>query len=192
MIILATPEAIPLITVCNRFPDVEATVVLMIDEVEVTPFTLLVNVFVTEESVFPVITELVEVSPFILVVRVFPEIDCEKELIMFVTREEIPFTIVWKVLVEVATLFEFIVVSVVLEITPFTLEVIVFELVVVARDKLLLVDEATKLDKLVEVDTPFTVLVSVLPLTDNPLLLITDVVATTPLIVVVRVLPDND
>ena len=75
LIIFVTADEIPLITVWNRFPDDEATVVLMIDEVEVTPFTFEVKVLVAEVRVCEVITEVVPIDPPIFEVKTFPVTD---------------------------------------------------------------------------------------------------------------------
>ena len=101
---------------------------------------------------------------------------------ILVIAEAIPLIIVWKVLVVVERVLVLMIDEV--EITPFTLDV----RVLVAEERLLVVLDASRLLKFVEVATPFTVEVRIDPLVDRALDLITVVVADTPLIVVVSTL----
>jgi hypothetical protein len=97
--------------------------------------------------------------------------------------EEIPLTIVWNVFVDVATVFVFIILDVAL--FPFTTDVNVF----VAEVNELLVLDATRFVRSVLVATPFTEVVRVVPLVEIPFEDITEVVATTPFTVLVSTLP---
>ena len=93
MIILVTAEEIPLITVCNRFPLDDATVLLMMVEVEVTPLTFVVNVFVAELISLLLITVVVATTPFTFVVSTLPVTLCVNEFIILATVDEIPLMI---------------------------------------------------------------------------------------------------
>ena len=75
--IFVTADEIPLITVWNRLPDDEATVVLMIVEVADFPFTVEVKVFAAEVKTLVVVEsnptiELVDITPLTFVVTTPP------------------------------------------------------------------------------------------------------------------------
>jgi hypothetical protein len=73
------------------------------DDVEMTPFTLVVMipVDVAKLTVLAEMTDVVATTPFTVVVKVFPVSVVLRELIMLAKAEDIPFTIVEKVLVVV-------------------------------------------------------------------------------------------
>ena len=100
------------------------------------------------------------------------------------TLDEIPFTMVWKRLLDEEATFELMIFTPV-PVTPFT--VVVRVLVLEVLERLLIVLKA------VEEDTPLTLEVRVTPLvvvaTDTPLVEITLEVAITPFTLTVRVLP---
>jgi hypothetical protein len=103
------------------------------------------------------------------------------------TLDEIPFTMVWKRLLDEEATFALMIFTPV-PVTPFT--VVVRVLVLEVLDRLLIVLKA------VEEATPFTLVVSVTPLvvvaTDTPLLEITEEVAVIPFTLTVRVLPETE
>jgi hypothetical protein len=68
--IFVTADEIPLITVWNRLPDDEATVVLMIEVVATIPFVPSVITLPVDDIVFEVITEVVATIPFTFEVKV--------------------------------------------------------------------------------------------------------------------------
>ena len=65
-----TADDTPLIIVWNRFPDDEATVVLMIEVVATIPFVPSVITLPVDDIVFEVITEVVATIPFTVEVKV--------------------------------------------------------------------------------------------------------------------------
>ena len=82
--------------------------------------------------------------------------------------------------------------AVVVAIRPFTVEVSIKELVDVETVSVFDVEDATRLVRFVEVATPLMVVVRIAPEVEILLLVMTDVVAVRPLIVVERILPVTD
>ena len=82
--------------------------------------------------------------------------------------------------------------AVVVAIRPFTVEVSIKELVDVETVRVFDVEDATRLVRFVEVATPLMVVVRIAPEVEILLLVMTDVVAVRPLIVVERILPVTD
>ena len=82
--------------------------------------------------------------------------------------------------------------AVVVAIRPFTVEVSIKELVDVETVRVFDVEDATRLVRFVEVATPLMVVVRIAPEVEILLLVMTDVVAVRPLIVVERMLPVTD
>lgn len=135
---------------------------LAIDVVATTPLTFVVTIPLAAEILLLLMIFVLEDTPLIVEVRVFT---ADTRLFVFT-----------KLAVVVATL-------------PFTVEVNVKVLVEVDTVNVLLVEDATRLVKSVDVATPFTMVVRVAPLVKISFDLITVVVADTPLIVVVRIFP---
>lgn len=107
---------------------------------------------------------------------------------IFAIAEATPFTIVWNVLVVVDRVFELIKLNDVVATTPFVVLVSNIELVDEEFAKVLVVAEAIKLVKLVEVATPLIVEVRVAPEVERELEVIIDEVAVTPFTTEVRML----
>ena len=137
----------------------------MILVVAMTPLMLVVTTPLLAEILLLLIIEAEVVTPFTFNVRVFIADDNTLLLI----RD-----------------------PVVVAVFPFTIEVRVKEFVEVEIDRVLLVDEATRFDRSVDVATPLIEVVKTVPLVVKLLLLTTDDVATTPFTFNVRVLPDTE
>ena len=149
------PEEIPLMIFSKSFPVVEATLLLIIVEVEITPLTFVVNVFVAEVISLLLITDVVATTPFTFVVSTFPVTLCVNELMMLVTVDEIPLIIVWNRLPLDDAVAELMIVEV--ATTPFTALVSMFvaednEFVVVDTKPAIDVVETTPF--ILEVTTP--------------------------------------
>jgi hypothetical protein len=82
--------------------------------------------------------------------------------------------------------------AVVVAVLPLMIDVRVKELVEVDTESVFEVEDATKLVRSVVVATPLMVVVRVVPLVERSLLVITEVVAVRPLILVERVFPVTD
>lgn len=82
--------------------------------------------------------------------------------------------------------------AVVVATFPFMIEVSMKELVEVDTESVFEVDDATRLVKSVDVATPLMVVVRVVPDVEILLLVITEVVAVSPLMVVDKMLPVTD
>jgi hypothetical protein len=110
----------------RRLVEVEYERVLVFTAVVVdtTPFTLEVIVLPDEEIELFEITLVVAITPFTLVVKVLPVTDWVKELMILDTLDDIPFTMVWKRLLDEEDTLELMIE--VEEENPFTKDMIVF------------------------------------------------------------------
>jgi hypothetical protein len=117
--------------------------------VEITPLMLVVKRLVVVEKVTELleITDEVAETPFTVVVSIFPLSVVERELMMLVKSDCTPFTSVEKVFVVVLSVLEFTKLVVVVATFPFTLEVIIKLLVLVARDNVLVVVAVIKSER---------------------------------------------
>ena len=134
---------------------------------------------------------MVAVTPLMSVV-ITPEFaEIEEELMMDV-EEETPLILEVSVLTAEARPLLFTKLAVVVAVLPFMILVKVKELVEVETERVLEVDDATRLVRSVDVATPLMVVVRVVPFVARALEVITEVVAVRPLIVVESVLPVTD
>jgi hypothetical protein len=132
------------------------------DEVEITPFTLVVMipVLVANDTALEDITDDVATTPFTVVVSTLPLSVVVREFMILATRVETPFTIEAKVLVVVERVLVFMKLALVVAITPLVILVKVKLFVVVAIDRVFVVDEAMRDDSEVVATTPFMLVVS--------------------------------
>ena len=138
---------------------------LAIDVVAITPLMFVVTTPLEAAIVFELIIDVLVDTPLITDVNVF-------------TAE--------------FNVFELMKLPVVVATLPFTVEVNVNVFVEVEIVNVLDVLDATRFVRSVDVDTPFTEVVSVVPFVDTPFDEITVVVAVTPFTVVVSTLPVTD
>ena len=129
--------------------------------------------------------------PFITVVTTPPFAESEDELIRDVVVLT-PFTVEVSVLTAEERSFVLMNRPVVVAVTPFTTEVSVKEFVVVDMVRVFDVEDATRLARLVDVATPLTVVVSTVPEVESAFDEMTDEVAVTPFMIVVRIFPVTD
>jgi hypothetical protein len=188
------------VTVFNRLVkklvDVaEVNVGVSVNEYVTSPFEVVATVkllFVDDaRNVYRLAIDVVAIIPLIFVVTTPLEAAIVFELIML----EVALTpLIDEVNMFTAEerVFELMKLPVVVATFPFTIEVNVNVFVLVETVKLLLVLDATRFVRSVLVATPFTEVVRVVPFVEIPFEDITEVVATTPLTVLVSTFPVTD
>lgn len=132
--------------------------------------------------------DVVAVTPLMIVV-ITPPLAASKEEVMILVEVERPLMMEVRVLTADERELELRKLAVVVAVLPLMILVRVKELVEVDTVSVLLVEDATKLVRSVEVATPLMVVVRVVPFVERALEEITEVVAVRPLIVVERVFP---
>lgn len=133
---------------------------------------------------------MVAVIPLMTVVTTPAFAERDEELMMLVDVA-MPFTVEVSVFTADAKSLLFTKDAVVVATCPLTVEVRMKELVEVEMVRVCEVDDATRLVRSVEVATPLMVVVSTAPLVERALEVMIEEVAVTPLMVEVRVLPDE-
>ena len=126
--ILATEEATPLTNTLKKLVEELATAELIIEVVEAIPLTLVVILLALDSIPDWEMTVEVATTPLTVVVSTLPLSVVVKVLMILATLEVNPLSILCKVLAELVKLLERIMLEV--EITPFTLDVAVFDAVV--------------------------------------------------------------
>lgn len=114
------------------------------------------------------------------------------EVLMIDVEEETPLIDEVRVLRAEESVLSLMKLAVVVAILPFTVDVSTKELVEVEIVRVFEVEDATRLVRSVDVATPLITVVSVVPEVEISFDDITEDVAVTPLIVVVKVLPVSD
>jgi predicted dinucleotide-binding enzyme len=127
-----------------------------------------------------------------MMVVMTPLVAVRVDVLMIEVVDATPFTDEVRVLTAEARRLALMKLAVVVAVLPFTTEVSVNELVDVETVSVFDVEDATRLVRSVVVATPFTVVVSVVPDVEISFDEMTVEVATTPLIVVVKILPASD
>ncbi len=207
----------PFMMLVSMEPETDRVFEFTILLVDITPFTDEVAMLPPVVNELLEITDVVETTPFTVLVKTFPKTDCVNEFINKIMSEEIPFIIFVNVLLVVDTVLLFIKFVLVVDSFPFTVLESIKLFVVVDIVRAFTVLLATKFVRSLEVAIPFTIedntepetervfvfmilLVLVTPLTFIPKVFIVDevvaleitlLVATTPFIVVVRILPES-
>jgi hypothetical protein len=127
-----------------------------------------------------------------MMVVMTPLVAVRVDVLMIEVVDATPFTDEVRVLTAEARRLALMKLAVVVAVLPFTTEVSVNELVDVETVSVFDVEDATRLVRSVVVATPFMVVVSVVPDVEISFDEMTVEVATTPLIVVVKILPASD